>query len=186
MTAKRLLCEQTANGRMPDVREIVNHLRIVAIAFRLAGLTLAIIAILVLADLASTALVMHQMPPPETGQRLDIGTYGIVALLVDAASGFSWVIHALAGVAGVILVALAVAVVLILLLGVMLYFAGRGIGRHARWPRIIAMLMSAGFLLSLCSLTPALLAARQDSAPLVALPIVFCLYTLWVLIWRFA
>ena len=171
---------------MPDVREIVNHLRIVAIAFRLTGLTLLVIAILALADLASTTLVMHQMPPPETGQRLDIGPYGIVALLVDAASGFSWVVHALAGVAGAILVALAIAVVVILLLGVLLYFIGRGIGRHSRWARIVAMLITAVILLAFFSLLPALLAARQDLTPLAALPIGFCLYTLWVLIWRFA
>jgi|HubBroStandDraft_2_1064218.scaffolds.fasta_scaffold474406_1 hypothetical protein len=171
---------------MPDARETVHHLRIVAIAFRLAGVALVLVSTLALADFASTALVMHQMPPQETGQRLDIGTYGIVALLVDAASGFSWVIHALAGVAGVILVALAVAVVLILLLGVLLYFTGRGVGRHARWARIMAMLMSAGFLLGFGSLTPALLTAQRDLAPLVVLPIVFCLYILWVLIWRFA
>jgi len=164
----------------------VRHLLIVGTAFRLAGLTLAIGSILALADFADTALVMHQMPPPETGQRLAVGTYGIVALIVDAASGFSWVIHALAGVAGVILVALAIAAVFILALGVLLYFTGRGIGRHSRWARIVAMLTSAGLVLVFCSIAPALLAARQDLAPFAALPVGFCLYTLWVLIWRFA
>jgi hypothetical protein len=164
----------------------VRHLLIVGTAFRLAGLTLAIGSILALADFADTALVMHQMPPPETGQRLAVGTYGIVALIVDAASGFSWVIHALAGVAGVILVALAIAAVLILALGVLLYLTGRGIGRHSRWARIVAMLTSAGLLLAFCSIAPALLTAQHDLVPYAALPIGFCLYMLWVLIWRFA
>jgi hypothetical protein len=164
----------------------VRHLLIVGTAFRLAGLTLAIGSVLALADFADTALVMHQMPPPETGQRLDIGTYGIVALIVDGASGFSWVIHALAGAAGVILVVLAIAAVFILALGVLLYLTGRGVGHHSRWARIFATLTSAGLVLVCCSMVPTLLAARQDLAPFAALPIGFCLYMLWVLIWRFA
>jgi uncharacterized membrane protein (DUF2068 family) len=164
----------------------VRHLLIVGTAFRLAGLTLAIGSVLALADFADTALVMHQMPPPETGQRLDIGTYGIVALIVDAASGFSWVIHALAGAAGVILVVLAIAAVFILALGVLLYLTGRGVGHHSRWARIFATLTSAGLVLVCCSMVPTLLAARQDLAPFAALPIGFCLYMLWVLIWRIA
>jgi hypothetical protein len=164
----------------------VRHLLIVGTAFRLAGLMLAIGSILALADFADTARVMHQMPPPETGQRLDIGTYGIVALIVDAASGFSWVIHALAGAAGVILVALAIAAVFILTLGVLLYLTGRGLGRHSRWARIVALLTSAGLMIACCSMVPTLLATRQDLAPYAALPIGFCFYMLWVLIWRFA
>ena len=164
----------------------MRHLLIVGTAFRLAGLTLAIGAILTLADLADTALVTRQMPPLENGERLDIGTYGIIALITDAARGFSFVMHALAGVAEVILAVLAIAAVLILLLGVLLYLTGRGIGRHSGWARIVAILMSAGIVLVSGLITATLLTARQDLAPFAALPIGFCLYTIWVLIWRFA
>ncbi len=164
----------------------MRHLWIVATAFRLAGITLAICAILALADLASTTVVTHQLPPSETGKPLDIGTYGIIALITDAARGFGWFVNALAGVVSIILVAFAVAAALALLLGVLLYFTGRGISRHARWARVVAMLMCTGFVLAAGSITPALWSARQEVAPLAALPIGFCLYALWVLIWRFA
>jgi hypothetical protein len=147
---------------------------------------LALGSILALGDIADTAFVTHQLPPQDTGERLDIGTYGIIALITDAARGFGFVVHALAGVVGIILVVLAVAAVFMLLLGVLLYLTGRGIGRHSGWARIVAILMSAGLALGFCSLLPPLWQTRQDLAPFSALPIGFCLYALWVLIWRFA
>lgn len=164
----------------------MRHLKIVAAAFRLAGFMLALGSILALGDIADTAFVTHQLPPQETGERLDIGTYGIIALITDAARGFGFFVHALAGVVGIILVVVAVAAVFILLLGVLLYFTGRGIGRHSGWARIVAILMSAGIALAFCSLLSPLWQTRQDLALFAALPICFCLYALWVLIWRFA
>jgi hypothetical protein len=107
-------------------------------------------------------------------------------LITDAARGFGFFVHALAGVVGIILVVVAVAAVFILLLGVLLYFTGRGIGRHSGWARIVAILMSAGIALAFCSLLSPLWQTRQDLALFAALPICFCLYALWVLIWRFA
>jgi hypothetical protein len=161
----------------------VRHLLIVATGFRVAGLLLAVASITALIDLADTALVMRRMPPPETGAPLDIGTYGLVALIVNAARGADDLLHALAGVASVILVLLAVAALLTLLLGALLFLTGRGIGHHAAWARITAILLSAGLALMSCAVMAVM---RRDHVPFAALPIGLSLYTLWVLIWRFA
>ena len=122
---------------------MVRHLLIVATGFRLAGLLLALASIAALVDLADTALVMRRIPPPETGAPLDIGTYGLVALIVNTARGADYLLHALAGVASFMLVMLAVAAVLTLLLGALLFLTGRGIGHHAAWARTMAMLLSS-------------------------------------------
>ncbi len=162
----------------------MRHILIVATAFRLAGFILAIASVAMLVDLADTARVMRQMPPPETGQSLDIGTYGLIALIVNAASGFAWVVRALASVAGMILVALAIAAMLALLFSLLLYLTGRGIRRHATWARIVAMLISIGFVLVSCAVATA--GMRWDIVPFAALAIGLSLYALWALIWRFA
>jgi hypothetical protein len=164
----------------------VRHLLIVAMAFRVAGVTLIITSILALIDLADTALVMRRMPPLDTSKPLDIGTYGLVALINNAARGFAWAVHALAAVAGIILVALVIAAVFILLLGVLFYFTGRGLGHHADWARVVAILINVGLAVVCCLIVTTLVSVRRDLAPLAALPIGLSLYALWVLIWRFA
>jgi hypothetical protein len=78
---------------------MVRHLLIVATAFRVSGLVIAVASLLALADLAETALVMRKIPPPDKSAPLDIGTYGLVALISNAARGLDHVFHALAGVA---------------------------------------------------------------------------------------
>jgi hypothetical protein len=162
---------------------MVRHLVIVAAGFRITGLLLALASILALVDLADTALVMRRVPPPETGAPLDIGTYGLVALIVNAARGADYLLHALAGVASFILVVLAIAALLTLLFGALLFLTGRGIGQHAAWARITAMLLSAGLALASCAVMAVM---RRDHAPFAAVPIGLSLYTLWVLTWRFA
>ena len=96
---------------------------------------LALASIASLVDLADTALVMKRTPLPDTSASLDIQTYGLVALIANAARGAGYLLHFLAGFLTVILVILAVASVLALLLGVLLYLTGRGIGHHAAWAR---------------------------------------------------
>jgi hypothetical protein len=162
---------------------MVRHLLIVATGFRVTGLLLALASIATLVDLADTALVMKRTPPPDTSAPLDIGTYGLVALISNAARGANHLLHALAGVMSFILVMLAVAAVLTLLFGVLLFLTGRGIGHQAAWARIMAMLISAGLALLSCAV---MVAMRRDHAPFAALPIGLSLYSLWVLIWRFA
>ncbi|MGC1444433.1 MAG: hypothetical protein WA837_03120, partial [Xanthobacteraceae bacterium] len=107
---------------------------------------------------------------------------GLVALIVNTARGADYLLHALAGVASFMLVMLAVAAVLTLLLGALLFLTGRGIGHHAAWARITAMLLSSGVALMSCAVMAVM---RRDHAPFAALPIGVSLYTLWVLIWRF-
>jgi hypothetical protein len=161
----------------------VRHLLIVAIGFRIAGLVLVLGSIAALADIADTAWMMPQVPPPDPGGTLDIRTYGLVALIHNAARGADYALHALAGVLSIILMMLVVAAALALVLGVLLYLTGRGIGHHAAWARIMAMLLSLGLALASCAV---MMVMRRDNAPFAVLPIGVSLYSLWVLIWRFA
>jgi hypothetical protein len=162
---------------------MARHLLILATGFRLAGLLLAVASIAALIDLADTAVLMRRAPPPDTSAPLDIGTYGLVALLSNAARGAGYVLHALAAAASILLVILAVAAAVALLFGTLLYLTGRGLGQHATWARIIAMLISAGLALSSFAIMTIM---RRDHAAFAALPIGLSLYALWVLIWRFA
>jgi hypothetical protein len=161
----------------------LRHLLIVAIGFRIAGLVLVMGSIAALADLADTARVMRQVPPPDPGGALDIRTYGLVALINNAARGADYAFHALTGVLNILLMALVVAAVFALVLGVLLYLTGRGIGHHAAWARIMAVLLSLGLALASCAV---MMVMRRDNAPFAVLPIGVSLYSLWVLIWRFA
>jgi hypothetical protein len=161
----------------------MRHLLIVAIGFRLTALLLALGSIAALVDLGDTVLLIRRTPPPDTGAPLDVGTYGLVALLVNTARGAGYLLHALAAVLGVLLVILMALAALALLFGVLLYLTGRGIGHHATWARIIGMLISASLALTSVGFTVVM---RRDHAPFAALPIGLSLYTLWVLIWRFA
>jgi hypothetical protein len=159
------------------------HLFIVAVGFRVAGVLLGLASIAALVDLADTALVMKRTPLPDAGAPLDIQTYGLVALIANAARGAGYLLHLLAGFLTVILVLLAVTAVLGLLFAVLLYLTGRGIGQHATWARIMAMLISAWLALTSCG---AMMVMPRENAPFAALPIGLSLYALWVLIWGFA
>jgi hypothetical protein len=161
---------------------MVRHLVIVATAFRASGICIAAAALLALADLARTTLVMRKIPPPDSSAPLDIGTYGLVGLLWNGARGVEHILHALAGLANVLLAILAVVAVLALVFGVLLYLTGRGIVHHATWARISAIVMSAGLVITTCAVMAVM---RRDNAPFGLLPIAVSLYTLWVMIWRF-
>jgi hypothetical protein len=162
---------------------MVRHLLIVATAFRVSGIVIAIASLVALGDLAETALVMRKTPPPDSGAPLDIGTYGLVGLMSNAARGVGHVLHALAGVASVILAVLAIVSILALAFGVLVYLTGRGIIHHATWARISAIVMSLALALASCAVMAVM---RRDHAPFAALPVALSLYTLWVMIWRFA
>ena len=162
---------------------MIRHLLIVAIGFRLAGMLLAIASITTLVDVADTWFELRRLPPPETGQPLDIKTYGIVGLLHNAARGFVYGVHAMAGFFNILLIALAVAATFGLLAALLLYLTGSAIGRHAVWARIVAILTASLLALASCAI---MMVVRRDHAPFAALPIGLSFYALWVLIWRFA
>ena len=162
---------------------MMRHLLIVAIGFRLAGLLLGVASIAALVDLADTALLLRRTPPPDVGAPLDIKTYGLVGLLHNAARGVGFGLHALASLLSILVVIMLAASVLALLLALLLYLTGRGIGHHATWARIVAMLLSFSLALASCAIMAVM---PRDHAAFAALPIPLSLYALWVLIWRFA
>lgn len=162
---------------------MVRHLTIVAIGFRLTGFLLALPALATLLMVADLASDLHQLPPPNNSPPLDIGTYGFIALISNVARGLGPIVRAIAGVAGWVAIALAVAAFVVLLFAVLLYLTGRGIGQHAAWARIIAIALSCGLALISCAIIVVL---RRDLAVSAAAPLALSLYTLWVLIWRFA
>jgi hypothetical protein len=163
---------------------LISHLMVIAIGFRLTGALLGVASIAALVDLADTALMLRRLPPPDTSAPLDIGTYGLVGLLDNGARGVSKVLLALLTGPGAWLVTLlTIAASLSLVFALLLYLTGRGIGHHAMWARIIAILMSIGLTAASCAIAAAM---RSELAPIALLPAALSLYTLWVLIWRFA
>jgi hypothetical protein len=162
---------------------VIRHLLIVAIGFRFAGMLLAVASTTTLVDVAGTWFEIRRLPPPEIGPPLDLKTYGLVGLLHNAARGFGYGVHAMAGLFSILLVVLAVTAIFGLLVAVLLYLTGSGIGRHAIWARIVAILTASLLALASCAVMAVM---RRDHAPFAALPIGISLYALWVLIWRFA
>jgi hypothetical protein len=91
-------------------------------------------------------------------------------------------LHALAGLLTILVTVLIVAAALTLLFAVLIHPTGRGIGQHATWARIVAILISTGLALASGTIMAVM---RRDHAPIMTLPISLSLYSLWVLIWRF-
>jgi hypothetical protein len=163
---------------------MISHLLIVAIGFRLTGLLLGIAAIAELVELVDTALMLRKLPPPDNDAPLDISTYGLVGLLNNGARVVGKGMYAfLTGPGSWLITLLTVVMLIVLLLAALLYLVGRGIGHHATWARVLAMLMCLGLMLVSCSLAAVM---ERNLAPLAVVPIGLSLYTLWVLIWRFA
>ena len=162
---------------------MVRHLTIVALEFRLAGLLLAIPSLATLAVAADAAFSLRGLPPPDNSKPLDIGTYGLVRIMANVLRGLDPIMQVIAGAVGWVVTLLAVAASLALLFAVLLYLTGRGIGHHAAWARVFGSLLTFGLgLISLMVLT----SLRRDLALFAAAPLGLSLYTLWVLIWRFA
>jgi hypothetical protein len=162
---------------------MVRHLTIVALEFRVAGLVFAVPALATLAVVADAAFSLRRLPPLDNSEPLDIGTYGFIAIMANVARGLGPILHAIAGAAAWVVALLVIAASLALVLAVLLYLTGRGIGHHAAWARIFGGLLSFGLALVSCL---AMTSLPRDLAPLAAAPLGLSLYTLWVLIWRFA
>jgi hypothetical protein len=72
---------------------------------------------------------------------------------------------------------------LALVLGILLYFTGGGIGHHKTWARVVAVMVTVVCLLTWIGL---LFNAEHGVVAVAALGTVLALYTLWVLGWKFA
>jgi hypothetical protein len=159
------------------------HRRIMALGFRFAGFLLAMTSLVVLEEAGYSAYVVHNAPPPDNSAPLDIGKYGLVGLLTNGAQVAGRAVHTLTFVAGWILTAVAFVAFVAFLLAVLIYFTGGGISRQRRWARVTGVLLSLG--LALVTI-PALFVIDRSAIPVMAVPAVLSLYTLWALIWRYA
>jgi hypothetical protein len=158
------------------------HRRIVAMEFRLTGGLLAIVSLVVAVDSGYTAYVVHNAPPADNSPPLAIGKYGLVGLLTNGAQVAGRALHTLSFAAGWVLAAVAVVAFVLFLIGVLVYFTGGGISRQRGWARVIGTLLSLG----LAFITiPALFVINRGAIPVVAVPAVLSLYTLWALVWRY-
>jgi hypothetical protein len=159
------------------------HLRIVATGFRVAGGLIGIPALLSLLTFGTSLFELGRSAPPGPSENLDIGTYGLVALLADGTEALVRILSFLAGLATWIVVAVAIVSLTTLIVALVLYATGRGIRRHASWARIVAILIAATLLLSSAG---SLTVLPEDLALAACLPLGLSLYALWVLFWRFA
>jgi hypothetical protein len=184
MRRQRVRPQGIIDRRNREAASMISHLLIVAIGFRLTGALLGIAAIAELVELVDTALMLRRLPPPDNGPPLDIGTYGLVGLLSNGGRGVGKVMYAfLTGPANWLITLLTIVMLLVLLFSALLYLVGRGIGHHATWARVVAIMMSLGLILVSSSLATVM---ERNLAPLAAVPVGLSLYTLWILIWRFA
>lgn len=132
------------------------HLEIVADGFRAAGFVLGIPSLLTLVALTGLTIFLAAT----------IGCCWYLSELTESA-GFG----ALASLAAALFAAL-------------LYFTGRGIGRHLAWARVVALLVS--FVACFASLMLLLAILPNVTALLACVPMGLSVYAYWVLSVRFA
>jgi hypothetical protein len=161
----------------------VNHRWIVAGEFRIFGLVLGLPALAVLINLAWDWWSLRGAPAPQPSQNLDVGKYGLVALLSYGAEGIGAMFKVLGTLASFAAVMVGVVSVLALVLGVLLYFTGGGIDRGEGWARVIAIMVS---IVCLCSWIGSLFVLQDGALGVAGVGTALALYTLWVLGWKFA
>jgi hypothetical protein len=158
------------------------HRRVMALGFRFVGFLLAMTSLVVLEEAGYSAYVVHNAPPADNSAPLDIGKYGLVGLLTNGAQVAGRAVHTLSFAAAWVLTAVAVVAFVAFLLAVLIYFTGGGISRQRGWARVVGVLLSLG--LALVTI-PAFFVVDRGAIPIVAVPAVLSLYTLWALIWRY-
>lgn len=159
------------------------HRNVVATEFRVGGALLGIASLVVLADSIYTAYAVRSARAPDGSPPLDIGKYGLVGLLANGGQVAGRAVHTLLITASWLAAAVAVVAFVTLLLALLVYLTGRGIAQQAGWARILGGLLSLGLaLITIAALT----IVDHGAAAIVAVPAVLSLYTLWVLIWRYA
>jgi hypothetical protein len=173
---------QQVRDRAHEAGCVSTHRPIVARGFRAVGLVIGLPSVVLFVVLAAATLTLR-LPPLDTSGPLDIGTYGLVALLVAGARGissaFGFLIKAMDwAIALMAVVSLAVAV-----LGLFLFVVGRGLQRRAAWARVLGVLT----LVSCLAVTlGALSILPHGLLTFDWLLIGVTLYSLWALVRRYA
>lgn len=158
-----------------------NHRPIVAKGFRAAGLVVGVPSLILFVALAP-AVLTARLPPADASGPVDIGTYGLVGLLVAGARGVGGALRFFIGAMDWAMTLLAAASLAAALLGLFLFVIGRGLQRRAMWARILGVLTLTSCLvvtlMALAVLPHALLTVDW-------LLIGVVLYSLWALVRRF-
>ena len=157
------------------------HRLIVAQGFRVAGWVIGLPSALAAIGLGVGAAVLGARPAAPS-QMLNVGDYGLVGLLSNAATGLVGVLSFLGGVAAWVMGVLAVAALLAALFAALLYAVGRGLRVSAGWARVVGIALTTVLMLN--GLFALLM--LQDAARLAVVVILAALaYALWTLGWRF-
>jgi hypothetical protein len=154
------------------------HLSIVGNVFRVVGVVIGVPSLVALVYLG-WALISFQsgVPPASRG-----GDDGVGGLINTAARGMGAVFELVAAASRWIAEVLTVVSLVCSSIGASLFFTGRGLLQHATWARIVGALFALVVLLS--SFWPVVNLSRGPAA-VFSLLICSCIYTLWVLGWRF-
>jgi hypothetical protein len=161
----------------------MDYRSIIAWQFRIGGLLLGLPALAILLKLGVDVWTVPPAPKIQPSQHLDVGTYGLVALLSDGAQGLGAMLGVLGTLAGFAAIAIGVVAALALLLGTLLYFTGGGVGRGENWARIVAIMVSIVFFLFWSAM---LFADQRGVVAVAGFGTAVALATLWILGWRYA
>jgi hypothetical protein len=154
------------------------HLIIVANAFRAGGVVVGVPSLIVLVVTATTLITSQAVPKPDNSPALDIGKYGLVGLLNNGARIFSRGASVALGLMSWAMMAILGATLVLTLIGLVLFFTGRGLVAHATWARVIAILVSMmALLISFLTFT----SAKNPPAMIALVPLGCAGYALWVL-----
>jgi hypothetical protein len=163
---------------------VLQHQQIVALGFRVAGCVLGIPSLLLFLDVTINLIALSCRPVAQDKSKfLDVTTYGLVGMLTNSAQVVGNLLGGISEIASWIMTMVAILALLISMFALFVYITGTGIEHHATWARIIAMLMSAAFVvISLVALT----IVPRGWMPLPCLAIGASSYVLWVLGWKFS
>jgi hypothetical protein len=162
---------------------VLQHQQIVALGFRVAGCVLGIPSLLLFLDLTFSLISFNFRPAPDKSKFLDVTTYGLVGLLTNSAKVVGSLLGGISELASWLMIIAATIAFAITIFAAIVYFTGAGIDHHSTWARVLAILMSASFVVvSLVALT----VLPRNWIPLPCLTIGASAYALWVLGWKFS